>query len=515
MQFYVISSPSSIPPQEQGVCYLVPNVNWNDWFKYRTVFELIVVDNSGQRHYAGNVKIGARGMDTTRLQAEQEGYRQTLLPDHFEALDDNYFSVGQSENYYETLTALGVEFRVSILSALRDIAFNRNLIPMYQNLDVYSDSVRRDISESIITRRYRELAGGGATLTPFSFRFTHYEAGGFSEYSMDFAVVPNSVPPTNLHTIIGRNGVGKTHCLRSMAACITNPRGANAGFANLFDTEPFPFRRIVSVSFSAFDPFVPMPEDTQRESRIEHEYIGLKSMIPDTGTGSARHAIDSDAVFKTFIDAAYKCGQGVRRDRWRQSLESLGTDPIFSESGIANIALPENDPAQYRQWFERLSSGHMLILLTVTRLVAATEERTLILLDEPEAHLHPPLLSAFVRCLSQMLINRNAVAVVATHSPVVLQEVPSTCAHIITRTGGSISVHRPEMETFGESVGRLTAEVFGLEVVQSGFHRFIVELASSHTTYDEALQAFGGHLGSVGRALLRVHFLQGNGPWTE
>jgi ABC-type sulfate/molybdate transport systems ATPase subunit len=152
----------------------------------------------------------------------------------------------------------------------------------------------------------------------------------------------------------------------------------------------------------------------------------------------------------------------------------------------------------------------MLILLTVTRLVAATEERTLILLDEPEAHLHPPLLSAFVRCLCELLIDRNAVAVVATHSPVVLQEVPSTCAHIITRTGGSISVARPEMETFGESVGRLTAEVFGLEVIESGFHRFVVDLATDHATYEDALRSCGGHLGSVGRALLRTRYLRGD-----
>ncbi len=365
--------------------------------------------------------------------------------------------------------------------------------------------MRRDISESIITGRYSELAEGRATLTPFSFRFLHHGGSGFSPYSMDFRVVPHSVPPTNLHTIIGRNGVGKTHCLRTMVSSIANPQDASAVFSNLDDQGLFPFRRIVSVSFSAFDPFLPVPDETQRVSNIEIQYIGLKSEMP--GAASDRHAIDSDVVFDSFVEAATKCGQGVRLERWRNALESLGTDPIFSESGIANIAQRGSDPALYRQWFDRLSSGHMLILLTVTRLVAATEERTLILLDEPEAHLHPPLLSAFVRCLCELLINRNAVAVVATHSPVVLQEVPSSCVQILTRAGGSVAVYRPEMETFGESVGQLTAEVFGLEVVQAGFHRFIVDLASRYPSYEEALQAFDGKLGSVGRSLLRMHFI--------
>jgi hypothetical protein len=290
-----------------------------------------------------------------------------------------------------------------------------------------------------------------------------------------------------------------------MMASITSPQDVSAAFSNHDGQEPFPFRRIVSVSFSAFDPFLPITDEKQRVSSIETEYIGLKSSI--SGTASVSDAIDSEAVFESFVRAANKCGQGVRLSRWRKALESLSTDPIFSESGIANIAQSENDATLYREVFSRLSSGHMLILLTVTRLVAATEERTLILLDEPEAHLHPPLLSAFVRCLCELLIDRNAVAVVATHSPVVLQEVPSSCAQILTRTGGAVSVHRPEMETFGESVGQLTAEVFGLEVVQAGFHRFITDVASKYLSYEEALQAFDGKLGSVGRSLLRIYYI--------
>lgn len=67
--------------------------------------------------------------------------------------------------------------------------------------------------------------------------------------------------------------------------------------------------------------------------------------------------------------------------------------------------------------FERLSSGHKVILLTIAKLVELVEEKTLVLLDEPEEHLHPPLVSAFIRTLSDLLIYRNGVGIVATHSP--------------------------------------------------------------------------------------------------
>ena len=63
----------------------------------------------------------------------------------------------------------------------------------------------------------------------------------------------------------------------------------------------------------------------------------------------------------------------------------------------------------------------------MTHLADRVAERTLVLIDEPETHLHPPLLSAFVRAMSDLLIDRNGVAIIATHSPVVLQETPRTC----------------------------------------------------------------------------------------
>ena len=139
----------------------------------------------------------------------------------------------------------------------------------------------------------------------------------------------------------------------------------------------------------------------------------------------------------------------------------------------------------------------------MTRLVESVEERTLLLLDEPESHLHPPLLSAFV-ALSDLLVNRNGVGIIAAHSPVVLQGVPRECVWRLRRAGDSASAERPDIETFGENVGTLTSEVFGLEVTNSGFHRMITEAAAGQASYGEVLETFGGELGSEARALLEA-----------
>jgi len=143
-----------------------------------------------------------------------------------------------------------------------------------------------------------------------------------------------------------------------------------------------------------------------------------------------------------------------------------------------------------------------VVLLTITRLVELVEESSLVLIDEPESHLHPPLLSAFVRALSDLLMDRNGVAIVATHSPVVLQEVPRACCWILNRSGREARADRPELETFGENVGVLTREVFGLEVVQTGFHRMVAKAAEGRN-YPQILARFENNLGAEARALAR------------
>ena len=185
----------------------------------------------------------------------------------------------------------------------------------------------------------------------------------------------------------------------------------------------------------------------------------------------------------------------------------LESDPIFKDAQVASLAPSDEKDGQEagsgtNDIFSRLSSGHKIVLLTITRLVETVAERTLVLLDEPEAHLHPPLLSAFIRALSDLLINRNGVAIVATHSPVILQEVPRSCVWKLRRSGSISVAERPEIETFGENVGILTREIFGLEVSNSGFHRLLAESVMGTQSYEQVVARFNGELGGEARAIV-------------
>jgi predicted ATP-dependent endonuclease of OLD family len=150
-----------------------------------------------------------------------------------------------------------------------------------------------------------------------------------------------------------------------------------------------------------------------------------------------------------------------------------------------------------------MSSGHSIVLLTITKLIETVEEKTLVLMDEPESHLHPPLLSAFTRALSDLLHNRNGVAIIATHSPVVVQEVPSSCVWKLTRLRTKGRADRPERETFGENVGVLTRDIFGLEVSKSGFHAMLQEAVDAKRTFESIMVEYDNQLGFEAQGILR------------
>lgn len=482
---------------------------WDDWGKYRTQFPLSVVDASGEEHHVGAVKFGQKGLlpsDTPK-----PGRRTPSLPTEFERLNSNYFSLGQNETYYETLEKLGAQIRSEILIALRDCAYDLSIFEDNLNEDVMTESLLRLISHVQVKNRFSRLAHGNSILTAFRFEYEFpqiVKADGTSHPvpKLQFSVSPLSTPLSNVHVLIGRNGVGKTRCMQSLASAILRsaPPEDVGQVVNIGSNKnEWAFAGLVYVSFSAFDDYVlPSPAN----SIISSNQIGLHSPSASNEPLTLPQRLTQD-----FQRSFNICRRGPRADRWRTVVDALSSDPLFREADVASLLdVTEDDPKnEIENFFTRLSSGHKIVLLTITRLVEVVDEATVILLDEPEVHLHPPLLSAFVRGLADLLTQRNGVAIIATHSPVILQEVPSSCVWKLYRSGVLVSATRPTENTFGENVGTLTREVFGLEVTESGFYRVLIDkVRHSQLSFEELLAEFDGTLGGEARAILRALVFQ-------
>lgn len=512
MRFVVIPNSGSVPNEGQNIGFLLTD-NWNDWFKFQTMYYLTYFDNLGQKHDIGSIKIGQFGME--------KGQSRPDIPATFEELDERFFSLGQDADYYSALMKIGPEFTAQFLAALNDIAADQELYARSLDEDVTGTSLLRDVNMRTIEGQYRRIISGGVELTEYSFRYTSPvpDKQGVGPLALDFDVHPESLPPTNLHVLIGRNGVGKTRLLNSMTRAIVEQEpdverdgafsipdyifeeGANSLFAN-----------IVSVSFSAFDDFQEIRQSRNATKGFRYTNIGLRKRIKNSKGERVVITRDPEDLASDFSSSAKLCSRGTKSERWRKALSTLEADPLFAEAEVANLvdldeqAFGREAPKLYR----RLSSGHKIVLLTITKLIETVEEKTLVLMDEPEAHLHPPLLAAFLRALSDLLINRNGVAIIATHSPVVLQEVPLSCAWKIVRHGQASKASRLDIETFAESTGILTREIFGLEVTRSGFHKMLGDAAADESLASDVLDKFDNEVGSEGRALISAMVSKNN-----
>jgi len=480
---------------------------WDD-FHLKTMFELVVFDAKGRRYKAGNVKILYRGLESGRVE----------IPSSFDELGTDYCSLGQDENYYETIAALPGALGDRVLRGLCDCVRDSTVFDSFRDEPGFRTSLLRFVSEDALKSAFPGALQGQARLTPFRFVYTLSPRRDAVDVPLTFDVNPTSMPPTNVHVVIGRNGVGKTRLLGNIASvlCGAQRETATVGdgrleFIKLKENETVGerFTNLIAVTFSAFDPFLTPDSSDETRRNVRYTYVGLKT-LPNSIDGrpavprAARNK-QTEELSSEFGESLANCLSGPRQLRWIRCIETLETDPGFQELDIPSTVLREDALNAITGIFANASAGHKIVMLILTRLVELAEDKTLVLIDEPEAHLHPPLLSSFVRALSYLLTLRNSVAIVSTHSPVVLQEVPRACVWMLRRSGESVSAERPEIETFGENVGVLTREVFGLEVTKSGFHSLIAkQVERSPKNYEGVLDAFGKHLGAEAKGIARA-----------
>ncbi len=481
----VVSSREELPRRSLEIAYLLRD-SWND-YGFGTTFQLLIPDSFGFLREVGALKIGFRGM-----QAEQfDKYRTvfTPVPDTFDGLGPGFFSVGQSREYYEGLSeVLGRVPARRLLGRLRDLAVAPGDMRAFEEEPVYRLSLFRDLSSGSVRDQFHRIIGGVDAKDRY---VLEYALGNPQDQVLRFEVEPDRTPPTNVHALIGPNGAGKTRVLRRIRLAFDDREEFDSEPSYITQSDWSRIAGVVSVSFSAFDA---APEALQGGARSDVRFSTIGLVSEERGANRPMSAIELKTLFDDSLARAIK----LKRRTLEQALGFLADDPILARFQLQNASELLN-----RLDFGSLSSGHKIVLLTIVRLVLLVEERTLVLIDEPESHLHPPLVAAFTRALSWLMTDRNGLAIVATHSPVVLQEIPKRCAWILWSAGSITVAHRPPRETFGENIGVLTRDAFRFDLGSAGFVALLKRAAEREGSYELALESFHDELGVEARAILR------------
>lgn len=491
---YIISS--SYWSQEKNVILLVPN-NWDD-YSFKTTFDARYINNGGTNIDLGTVKIGKKGLE--------EGWVKEYLDNSFTQLSTEFFSLWQSAESYQKVKEVEEKYNLNIFEELNDLAYNLDLFEECEAESVLTVSLLRFVSKHMCVNQFHRISLGQSILTAYNFDYVVKQIDGDLEnMSLSFSVQPDSMPPTNIHAIIGSNGTGKTTLIKNMIKSICN-RNKECGefvYASSVDDELGYFESVMCVSFSPFDNY------SEVESCKNFKYIGVRKQYYEEGY---REINLLDDIRNKFLESYKNCmSNKTKRSDWIETIKMLGDegDYLFSTYNLVELVdsqtiFAHENTCEIERVFDSLSAGHKEVLSIITRCIDQLAEKTILFIDEPENHLHPPLLSTMVRGISKMLIKRNGVAIISTHSPIVLQEIPKSCVWILHRQEKYLFGNRPEIETFGTNIGVLTNEVFGYEVKNSGFNAMLKKCVNKCDTYEEVLKEFNYQLGNEARCIVRI-----------
>jgi predicted ATP-dependent endonuclease of OLD family len=105
----------------------------------------------------------------------------------------------------------------------------------------------------------------------------------------------------------------------------------------------------------------------------------------------------------------------------------------------------------------------------------------LVLIDEPETHLHPQLLATLLTAINSLLEAYDSFSVIATHSAIAVQQVAAKRVHMIRRISETTpDVSSPSIETFGANLTDITREVFDAAENDRDYREALDRLLDAH-----------------------------------
>lgn len=420
----------------------------------------------------------------------------------------------KTETYRELVEWLGFERAITVLRVLGDAV----LLTLESDDEERLALINSEPFHAAMVRNpeeYWAFRRGGQHLRPTPAAEVDDAATSFGLHptlpagkpldSLDFDFEPDPLFDDRAGVLIGRNGVGKTQSLLALIRGLT----AGADEADLASVELHPappVRRVLMFSSVPSDPY---PKSIWPWLGIDYEYHAVAIDTAPLGAPFVLSLIDCIRDDGAMFGNAQ--GQRDRKKLLVDTLEELGvwdglhiplTQPTEGvEDQFSNAKDLDGTPyfrlgdlgGEYRtvvfynrvDWTKpavvfddfgrprHLSSGELAMLQFAAQAIASIEPGSLLLLDEPETHLHPNYVSQFMDLLQELLKRTQSIAIIATHSAYVVREVPRQRVNIFMQTTEGVAIVRPRIQTFGANADTLSQYIFGDSLISHRYQRVL------------------------------------------
>ena len=407
--------------------------------------------------------------DTKWVPANASARFFTMLPEmkHYRAIVERF---GPTK-------ATGLLSSIRDLVAARENATSMRFVRDAERTKIFARSFMRNaesyfaynnagsILKGLDQERFRQLSSG------ISIRFQL--AGRKNEHDLTFRFDHEADLPKRIAIVIGKNGVGKSQTLARIA------KAALSDTSVLTDADSG--NRVLVNRLLAFAPTNEansvFPSDRLKRPKVWYRRFALN-----------RGATRARATVADVIVQVARSTEGIGRlSRWEIFQSALGAIDNSSQiclqrqGGLGWVPLSSlhrgseqmlldtfaavdsrADPMRVvDQELFPLSSGEMSFLRFAAYASLHIENGSLLLLDEPETHLHPNFISQFVALLDKLLQATGSACIIATHSVYFVREVFQDQVVVLRQDpSGFVQAQTPSLRTFGADVGAISYFVF-------------------------------------------------------
>ncbi|MDR5616292.1 AAA family ATPase [Arsenophonus sp.] len=505
-------------PELNDVLSLSSN-NWDD-YGYKTTLNAQIYINNESVPFDFIIKLFIENIDNTAKKLDE------LCKDGWDGIfpipNVNYIALSSDIDFYKILKSkIGEKATITLLNELHDAGFTFNInhdknTEALIETDAFRTSLLRESGSS------KAFQDGYLIFNKILSEIRDFQLNIIAKnehvriVSFKFS---SSLLPYDINVIIGPNGIGKSHCLKSLVEYWLQT--GMGDFSILKENKHTPFdkrpniSKLVLVSYSPFEDFNLDMEDHNLQDKQAYQYFGFRQRRDDGSIGISRNlpALNSSNSLLDMVsnDEKYKFIEGqinklnTINDVLKSAIDyeqcalklkpsehptffshhiSINGEQFLSTENIStwipNIDLLHeacslNDGVIFikNNQIVPLSSGQRLFAYIVINVVASIRDNSLIVIDEPELFLHPTLEIEFVGLLKKILKPFRSKAILATHSLSITREVPSKCVHIFHDEGDSLEILPPPFETFGGNVQRISSYVFGDKSISKPFDEWL------------------------------------------
>lgn len=325
-----------------------------------------------------------------------------------------------------------------------------------------------------------------------------FKEDGIDKGALNFKKNRKSKLPMNVYAVVGGNGSGKSYKINQI---ISEHMAGDKKFSQILHFSLSPFDNIIN-----FDKDGSRKEISDKgkdsDGEIIYEKVGFVSVKypPILEVLKKAEALALTDVKKYLYQKSSKYlvaentlkegfeGEISIKESFSYYIQNLLIDLIASEDklkmwgdclnfftfeswvdDIINAFQDRNISKNDIEKIDTLSSGQATILLYITKLVSSINQGSLVIFDEPETFMHPPMVKAFIRAVSELVDNNKAFCLMATHSPVIIQEIPHCNVYKLDSNHELTNI---DYKTYGQNLDTLYKNIYGVELQQTGYNSF-------------------------------------------